>query len=82
MFVAAITIIDRDSLRSYSVTTILVNARIARSSLSTMSRKQKYYAVSVGRDGPMIYSTWDEVRLTLALWLDKSLITLEVQGKG
>ena len=45
-------------------------------------RKQKYYAVSIGRDGPMIYSTWDEVRLTSALRLCNSLITLEVQGKG
>ena len=26
------------------------------------SKKTKYYAVSVGRGGPMIYSTWDEVR--------------------
>ncbi|KIL71842.1 hypothetical protein M378DRAFT_155465 [Amanita muscaria Koide BX008] len=24
--------------------------------------KQKYYAVSVGRDGPMIYNTWDECK--------------------
>ncbi|KAM6499312.1 Caulimovirus viroplasmin domain containing protein [Amanita muscaria] len=24
--------------------------------------KQKYYAVRVGRDGPMIYNTWDECK--------------------
>jgi viroplasmin and RNaseH domain-containing protein len=29
------------------------------------SGKNKYYAVSVGRGGPGIYRTWDEVRLAV-----------------
>ncbi|KAF8349807.1 PIF1-like helicase-domain-containing protein [Amanita rubescens] len=28
----------------------------------TRGRGQKYYAVSIGRDGPMIYLTWDECK--------------------
>jgi hypothetical protein len=32
-----------------------------RAGLSTMARP-KFYAVKVGRGGPKIYTTWDEVR--------------------